>query len=86
MARCMGRATPVDLGPLYSLLRDSLEDLNVEGAAVMGEQLWLLQRGNGAQGANLIVELGLEEIMRSLVRDRTCCGPRAARGARVFAR
>ena len=66
-----GKARPVDLRPLYSLLRDSLEDLNVEGAAVMGDRLWLLQRGNGPQGANLVVELELEEIMSSLVRDRT---------------
>ena len=49
----------------------------------MGEQLWLLQRGNGAQGANVIVELGLEEIMRSLVRDRTCAA-RELRGVREY--
>ena len=79
----VGRATPVDLAPLYSLLRENLEDLNVEGAAVMGGQLWLLQRGNGAQGANVIVELGLEEIMRSLVRDRTCSASEL-RGVREY--
>ena len=66
-----GKAAAVDLAPLYRLLRESVDDLNVEGAAVMGEQFWLLQRGNGAQGANVVVELGLEDVMSSLVRERT---------------
>jgi len=66
-----GEANAVDLAPLYSLLRESLDDLNVEGAAVMGDQFWLLQRGNGANGANVVVELELDEVMRSLVQDRT---------------
>jgi hypothetical protein len=56
----------IDLAPLYTALREQVEDLNIEGAAVMGRQLWLLQRGNGPRGENLIAELVLSEVMDSL--------------------
>jgi hypothetical protein len=54
--------TPVELGPLYSALLDQLPDLNIEGAAVVGEQLVLLQRGNGAAGHNALVALDLAGV------------------------
>jgi hypothetical protein len=66
-----GDPTELDLAPLYSLLRDNLEELNVEGAAVMGEELWLLQRGNSSDGANVVAALSCSEVLESLVRDRT---------------
>ena len=64
---------PVELNltPLYELLRSELEALNVEGAAVMGDELWLLQRGNSKEGANVVVALELAEVLDSLVRDQT---------------
>jgi hypothetical protein len=66
-----GDPIELDLSPLYSLLRESLEALNVEGAAVMGDELWLLQRGNSSDGANVVVALSCSEVIESLVRDRT---------------
>jgi hypothetical protein len=60
----------IDLAPLYTALRERVEDLNIEGAAVMGRQLWLLQRGNGPRGENLIAELVLSEVMDSLRHAR----------------
>lgn len=56
VARCQpdGRvdARWLDASPLYQLLRDepafSGAELNLEGAAVADNALWLLQRGNGA--------------------------------------
>jgi hypothetical protein len=65
----------LDLAPLYTLLREHLEALNVEGAAVMGDELWLLQRGNSEQGVNLVVSLELSEVLDSLLRDRTLAAP-----------
>ena len=64
---------PVELNltPLYELLRRELEALNVEGAAVMGDELWLLQRGNSKEGANVVVALELAEVRDSLVNDQT---------------
>ncbi len=57
----------IDLHPVYELLREHVDELNVEGAAAMGDQLWLLQRGN--PGPNLVAELSLDEVMESLRRD-----------------
>jgi hypothetical protein len=65
----LGGPRELELTPLYSLLRESVRDLNVEGAAVMGDRLWLLQRGNGPEGENAVIELGLSEVMESLIRD-----------------
>jgi hypothetical protein len=70
-----GDPLELDLAPLYTLLREHLEALNVEGAAVMGDELWLLQRGNSAEGANLVVSLGLSEVLNSLLRDLTLAAP-----------
>jgi Family of unknown function (DUF6929) len=66
-----GEPLQLDLAPLYSLLREHMEGLNVEGAAVMGDELWLLQRGNSKEGANVVVSLELSEVLDSLLRDRT---------------
>lgn len=49
------RAVP--LGVVYDVLRERFAELNVEGAAVVGNRLWLAQRGNGAAGENALVEL-----------------------------
>jgi len=66
-----GEPIELDLAPLYSLLRERLDALNVEGAAVMGDELWLLQRGNSEQGENVVVALSCAEVIESLSRDRT---------------
>lgn len=59
------------LKPVYSLLREHVAELNVEGAATMGDRLWLLQRGSREAGSNLVAELSLTEVMRSLREDLT---------------
>jgi hypothetical protein len=66
-----GRPDEIDLEPLYTLLREIVEDLNVEGAAVMGDGFRLLQRGNGALGANVVAELPLDEMIDALAGERT---------------
>jgi uncharacterized protein DUF6929 len=65
-----GRPREIGLASLYSVMRDRVEDLNIEGAAVMGDQLWLLQRGNGPRGKNVVAELALGEVVDSLLRHR----------------
>jgi hypothetical protein len=70
-----GDPSELNLSPLYTLLREHLEALNVEGAAVMGDELWLLQRGNSAEGANVVVALELAEVLDSLVNDQTLAAP-----------
>lgn len=41
-----GEATLVDASPLYRALREAIGILNLEGAAVVGDELWLCHRGN----------------------------------------
>jgi hypothetical protein len=64
-----GEPDELDLGPLYRLLREHVDELNVEGAATMGECLWLLHRGTSSEGSNLVAELSLEQLMSSLQDD-----------------
>jgi len=56
-------ARPVDLEPLHAALDARLPDLNLEGACVVGEQLVLAQRGNGAAGGNALVICALEPVV-----------------------
>lgn len=67
-----GPADPaeISLAGLHAALRPDLPDLNLEGAAVTGDRLWLAQRGNGADGANALVALELEAALHALVTDR----------------
>ncbi len=59
----------IDLAPIYTLLREQIDELNIEGAAILGDAFWLFQRGNGADGKNLVVELALDDVMGSLSGD-----------------
>jgi hypothetical protein len=66
-----GDPVVIDLGPLYRLLGEWIDGLNVEGACVMGDRLWLLHRGNRGSMTNVVAELSLEHVMHSLTGDRT---------------
>jgi hypothetical protein len=74
-----GEPAEVSLSDLYAALRDQLADLNIEGAAVARERLWLAQRGNGKHGRNAIVELDLETALRGL-REHRAIDSAAVRG------
>ena len=50
---------PVDLLVLHRHLGGRLAELNLEGAAVVGDRLILLQRGSGADAANAMVSFSL---------------------------
>ena len=60
----------ISLHALYEALDDELPDLNVEGAAVAGDRLWLAQRGNGEKGDNVLIALDLETTVRGIIADR----------------
>jgi len=60
----------LDLAPVYGLLSEHVDALNVEGACVMGDRLWLVHRGNRGERTNVIAELFLADLMRSLTGDR----------------
>src|SRR5918998_1534848 len=46
-------------------------DGGLDREPVMRDELWLLQRGNTEQGANVVVALSCAEVIESLSRDRT---------------
>lgn len=58
----------IALGPVFDLLRQRVPRLNVEGACVMGDRLWLLNRG-GPDAPNLVAELSLAAVMDSVTGD-----------------
>jgi hypothetical protein len=64
-----GESRTLDLGPLYRMLRDELGGLNVEGAAILGDRLWLFHRGNESQAGNVVAELSLSDLSGSLTGD-----------------
>jgi hypothetical protein len=66
-----GEPLPVDLRPLYEELGRHFAQLNVEGAAVCGDELLVAQRGNSAEGVNAIVLLDLASVLSSLVGGAT---------------
>ena len=78
-----GEPDELALGPLYRLLREHVADLNVEGAATMGERLWLLNRGTTGEAPNLVAELSLERLMRSLREDR-CLDAEELENVRIY--
>lgn len=47
----------VQLKPLYDALSRRFHELNIEGAVVSGEDVFLAQRGNGARRENALVRL-----------------------------
>ncbi|MBI5545681.1 MAG: hypothetical protein HY901_17475 [Deltaproteobacteria bacterium] len=60
----------VELRPLYQSLRERFPELNLEGGAVGGPWLRLLQRGNGAAGANAVIDLDLAGVLAALRAGR----------------
>jgi hypothetical protein len=64
-----GEPRVVDLGPLYRRLGEQVEHLNIEGACVMGDRLWLMHRGNHGDTTNVVAELSLGDVMDSLRGD-----------------
>ena len=59
----------LDLSPLLCALARSFPQLNIEGAAQVDERLWLLQRGNGRDGVNAVVELDLSAFLAGCAQD-----------------
>ncbi len=51
----------VDFTPLFERLREETGQLNLEGAAVLGQSLWLAQRGNNAT-ASALFEIDLRRF------------------------
>ncbi len=65
-----GEPTELDLGPLWERLREHAGALNVEGAAPVRDALWIFNRGNAANGRNLVAEIPLDDVVESIRGDQ----------------
>jgi hypothetical protein len=61
-----GEVHPLDFTGLYTHLGRHVGPLNVEGAALAGGLLRLLQRGNGEAGVDALLDLDAERVVRAL--------------------
>ncbi|RKH10509.1 hypothetical protein D7V97_13560 [Corallococcus sp. CA053C] len=75
-----GPPRTVDCTALYVQLERELVALNVEGAAVTGKRLRLLNRGNGVGGVDALVDLDLDRVLVGV--DGGMLGPEAVRTVR----
>jgi hypothetical protein len=64
----------IDLAPLYEVLNEHFQELNIEGAVVHGQQLILAQRGNGEGGENALVVLDLAQALVDIGEGRLSAG------------
>ncbi|MEQ1802739.1 MAG: hypothetical protein ABL989_12505 [Gammaproteobacteria bacterium] len=58
----------IDLSGLYRELGKHLDEVNVEGAVVLGAQLCLLNRGHPRRGGSAVARLSLRAVQRSIAR------------------
>ncbi len=56
----------IDMGPMLGPLHQAFDDLNIEGAAVIDEELLLFQRGNKRDIANAIIHYPLLPVLEAL--------------------
>ena len=59
-------STEVDISQLYQALSVRISDLNIEGAAVVGQNVYLGQRGNGKHGLNALIQLKKSSVLQDL--------------------
>lgn len=64
-----GDPVTIDFQPAYDRLRDELEAINIEGAAILGDRLWLFNRGNQDPAPNAVAEFELADLSGSLAGD-----------------
>ena len=66
-AQVTGVSQILDLSALYVALQASFVDLNIEGAVVTAEHLYLLQRGNKGEGTfSAIIEVKLAAVLEAI--------------------
>jgi hypothetical protein len=78
-----GPPRPVDLSTLYAALEQRFPELNIEGAAVSGNELVLLQRGSRKQPENACIRLALPSVLGALARGEPIPAQPAMRACRV---
>jgi len=64
------RTTVIDTSSLCARLRETFADLNLEGAALVGGEFVLLQRGNRSDRRTALVFIAMEDLQRALLSQR----------------
>jgi hypothetical protein len=59
----------VDFSSLLHFLDRRIPDLNIEGGVALGDEVLLLQRGNGKAGVNAVVTFSLDQFLSCLRGD-----------------
>lgn len=73
----VGSARIIALDAFYERLQRDFAELNLEGAAVVGEELWLLQRGGKSGAANACIRIGLDAFLGMLSESSVTIEPRS---------
>lgn len=61
-----GEPRVIDLSGLLSSLQDALDEVNIEGALVVGDRLLLIQRGNRGRAVNAVLSVELNVFLLAL--------------------
>lgn len=56
----------VDLSPIFEPLRGAFAEINIEGAAVAGEEVLLLQRGNKSDRCNAVIRYARSAFVHAI--------------------
>jgi hypothetical protein len=64
----VGAPLAIDLSRVYARLVRDIPALNIEGAAVVGDALLLMQRGNHRHSRNACIRFALQDVVRALGR------------------
>ena len=65
-----GEPRTIELRPVYDAMRNELGgEINIEGAAVVGDRLWLFHRANRGKAPNTVAEFELGDLSRTLRED-----------------
>ena len=64
------RITVIDTAALCASLRETFADLNLEGAALVGDEFVLLQRGNRSDRRTALVFIAMHDLQNSLDSQR----------------
>jgi hypothetical protein len=65
-----GEPRTIELQPVYDAMRSELGgDINIEGAALVGDRLWLFHRANEGKAPNTVAEFELGDLSRTLGED-----------------
>ncbi len=56
-------AQEISFAPLYEMLGEQIQEINIEGAIAFDDELWLFQRGNGVENKNALIFLNLADFL-----------------------